>query len=291
MSRAEILVAGATGTNGRALLDILHQRGVPARAFVRDVASAGDLAEKGFELAQGDLSDPASLAPALEGIQRFYVNTAVRRDAADLFANAFAAARAAGVRHVVKFSGLGADPAARPEIIRIHGASDATLIASGLDYTLLRPNAFFQNMLWQAGPIQQDGRFYLPLGESRQSSLDVRDIAEATANILTGSDHEGRAYDLTGPEALTCADMARQISALAGREVNYVPVPPDAAEQGLRAAGMPDWDARAVTELQVWFASGHADRITSDLAGLLGRPPRRFSDFVKDHADAFGGAG
>jgi uncharacterized protein YbjT (DUF2867 family) len=287
MSQPRILVTGATGTNGAALLAALSDRGVQARAFVHDRAKAEPIAARGFEVAFGDFADRASLDRALQGIEKLYLLSAIRPDTVALFENAFASAEAAGVRHVVKFSGLGADPDSPSEVIRQHGASDAALIASGLDYTILRPNSFHQNMLWQAEAIRRDRRFYLPLGDARQSTVDVRDLAEATAHILTAPGHEGNSYDLTGPESLGFADVAEILGDVVGARVEYVPVPVEAAEAAMRAAGMPAWDAHVLAEIQALFATGAYAEVKSDLPKLLGRAPRSFMDFARDHAEVF----
>lgn len=285
MSAPEILVIGATGVNGRALLAELGQRGVPARAMVRGAdhpALAGAV-----EIVHGNLVDPASLRRAMAGIGKLYVVTSIQPDTVALFENAYAAAKDAGVRHVVKFSGLGSDIGSPSEVIRQHGVSDAALVVSGLPYTILRPNSFHQNMLWQAKSIAETGAFYLPLGEARQSTVDVRDLAEATARILSESGHKGRTYDLTGPESLSFADVAAIIGSMTGRDVRYVPVTRDEAEQAMLSGGMPPWNAHVLAEVQALFATGAYADTTADLAMLLGREPRTFRHFVEDHCDAF----
>ncbi len=290
MDKDRILVAGATGTNGRELVRELVHAGVATRALVRDADRAADLAGEYVELAVGDLDDRASLQRAFDGVRKAYVVTAVGPQTERWFDNFYAAAQAAGVEHVVKFSGLGADTASPSEIIRQHARSDAALIASGLAYTILRPNSFYQNMLWQADAIRATGAFYLAVGDARQSQVDVRDLAAATRRILTEPGHDNRIYELTGPESLSYFDVAETLSGVLGRPVTYVPVAVDAVEAAMREAGMPEWEARAVAEIQGAFSSGAYAAPTDDLATLLGQPPRRFADFAKDFAAAFGGA-
>lgn len=287
MNPPRLLVAGATGTNGRELLRRLDDEGIRMRALVRDPDRAAPLAGERVELVRGDLGDRASLRAAFDGIEQAYIVTAVSRDTTTWFANFFDAARAAGVRHLVKLSGLGADPGSTSEIIRQHGEADEALAASGLTYTILRPNSFYQNILFQAAPIRETGRFYLPVGDARQSMVDVRDIAEATVRILTGEGHEDRIYELTGPESLSCFDVAATLSEVLGRAVTYVPVAVEAARRSMLDAGMREWEAGAVAELQGVFATGAFADVRDDLARLLGRRPRSFADFARDHAAAF----
>ncbi len=288
VTATRILVAGATGTNGRALLDALSGRNVIVRAFVRSAEAARNLLPQEVEVAEGDLSDPASLAAAFDGVDKAYVVTAVLPDTVELFRNFYDAASAAGVRHLVKFSGLGASQDSPSEIIRQHGESDELLRDSGLTYTVIRPNSFHQNMLWQAESIAATDTFYLPLGDAAQSTIDVRDIAEVTATVLTGDGHENKTYDLTGPESLTFHDVARIIGDERGKAVTYVPITPEAAEAAMREQGMPEWSARALAEIQALFGTGAYADVLPDAEQLLGRKPRSFTEFVRDHIEAFG---
>lgn len=289
MTAPNILIAGATGTNGRALLGQMSERGVPVRALVRDPARAAALAGPHVELVQGDLADRASLGNAFEGIEKAFVVTAIHPDTVTWFANFFEAAGAAGVAHVVKFSGYGASEQSPSLVIRQHGESDRLLRESGLTHTILRPNSFFQNLLWQAEVIKATGQFFLPAGDARQSLVDVRDLAEAAARILLDGGHENVAYDLTGPESLSFHDVAATLSDVLKREITYVPVSNEAARASMVENGMPEWDADVLAEIQGLFASGSYGDVEDDLATLLGRSPRTFEAFARDHATAFGG--
>src|SRR5439155_6799006 len=121
---------------------------------------------------------------------------------------------------VVKLSAMGAgDPGS--EILRQHGETDELLKASGVPWTILRPNSFHQNLLWSAASIRERGEFHLPLRDARQSLVDVRDLAAVAERALTEPGHEGKTYDFTGPESLSYADVAATLSAVRGRPVRY----------------------------------------------------------------------
>lgn len=287
MSQKPILITGATGTNGRELIAQLAAKGRPVRALVRDIAKAGDLAGPYVSLVQGDLSDQASLEKAMEGVEVGYVVTAVVQNAAALFHNFYAAAKRTGLRRIVKFSGMGAGLDAQSEIMRDHGRSDQALRESGLAYTILQPNSFHQNMLWQAEGIRHTGRFYLPLGDAAQSTIDVRDIAEATVKVLTEPGHENQEYVWTGPASLRFDEVAAVFSRLLEKPVTYVPISTEASEQAMQAAGMPAWNAHVVAELQGQFATGAYAHVSGDLEKLLGRPGRTFEQFARDYLNAF----
>jgi uncharacterized protein YbjT (DUF2867 family) len=282
----KVLVAGATGTNGRELVHQLTARGIAVRALVRNGA-LGAWDSPLIDIANGDLADLVSLRRALDGIDKAYIVTGIDPRAGDWFENFFAAAEASGVGHLIKVSGLGAHPGSPSEILRQHALADAALIASGLTYTILRPNAFFQNVLASQATIR--GEHVLPgaTGEARQSLVDVRDLAEATVRILTEPGHDNRIYRLTGPEALSGRDVARELSSVLGRPITYRPLQPAEAEAAMRAGGLGEWAAHAVAEIQAVFAGGAFAEPTPDLEQLLARPPRRFADFAREHAAAF----
>lgn len=289
MTQPKLLVVGGTGTNGRELLKQLTEAEIPVRALVRDPLRSADLANDFVELVRGDLSDLVSLRAALEGTDKAYIVTSISQDTLIWFKNFFSAAKEAEVNHVVKFSGYGSSEDSASAVIRQHGASDRLLRDSGLNYTILRPNSFYQNMFWQAESIKTTGQFYLPLGDARQSAVDVRDIAEATVRVLTEPGHLNKAYDLTGPESLSFHDVASVLSSVLDSDVSYVPVSIEAAKSAMLEAGMPEWDADVLAEIQGVFATGEYASVEPALATILRRSPRRFEEFVKDYDSMFGG--
>jgi uncharacterized protein YbjT (DUF2867 family) len=198
-----------------------------------------------------------------------------------------AAAQRAGVKHLVKFSGMGADARCKSELLRLHSQTDDLLRNSGLPFTILQPNSFYQNTLSSAGTIKSQCKFYLPLKNAPQSTVDIRDICAVAAKIFTSSGHEGKTYVITGPEALTFQQVAEKLSSVLGRKVEYVDVPPSAAADSMRQSGMPEWNVRTVTELLEYFASGAAATVTDTIPRLLGRPAISFEKFAKDHRAAF----
>jgi uncharacterized protein YbjT (DUF2867 family) len=283
-----ILVIGATGTNGAEVVRRLAAADHQVRALVRDPARATGLPTANVELVRGDLDDTASLDRAFAGVGRAFVVTAVDERTVGWFRNAFEAARRAGRPHVVKFSALGAGARDTP-IQRQHTDTDELLQGSGLPYTILRPNSFFQNMLWSAGSIKEQGAFYLPLRDARQSLVDVRDIAAVAVRVLTEPGHEGQTYEITGPQSLSYADVAATLTKVLGKPVRYVDVPPEAARESMLKAGMPRWNADALTELYTAFATGRFAYTTDVVQRLTGRAPVSFEQFACAHTAAFQG--
>ena len=170
---AEILIGGATGTNGKEIVKVLSEKGVDLRALVRSGEKASSLKGPNVELVEGDYGDRKSLDNALQGIEVAYFIGAIHKDYPVWFTNFIKAAKQAGVRRVVKFSGMGASMDAASEIIRTHGQTDRELLDSGLDYTIIRPNSFYQNMFTLAQSIKDQGAFYLNMGEEKQSMVEI----------------------------------------------------------------------------------------------------------------------
>jgi uncharacterized protein YbjT (DUF2867 family) len=282
-----ILVVGARGTNGREVVDRLAARGASVRALVRDPAEASDAPKGTVEFVQGDLDDPGSLDNALVGVERAFFLAAVSERYVDWFRNFLDAARRAGTSHVLRFSAMGADSESSSVVLRQHGQADRMLVESGLGYTIVRPNSFYQNLLWSARTIKDQGEFYMPLKSARQSLVDVRDIAEVSAHVLTGAGHNGKTYELTGPEPLAFDEIAATLSRVLEKPIRYVDVPLEAARQSMLKNRMPAWNAMAVTELYEVFASGVAARTTDTVERITGKRPIPFEQFARDHAAAF----
>lgn len=277
--KPSILVTGATGTTGSALVRQLSNVGIPARALSRNPAKLAALPH--IEPVAGDLGDPASLTAAFAGIDAVYLNIVPGAEALAEIDNVIAAAKAAGAKLIVKLSGLHATPEAPSAIIRMHAEGDARVRRSGLDYAIVRANSFFQNIEGQIDSIKATGQFYLPLGYARQSLIDVEDIAAVVVKILTDPTYRNRDLDLTGPEALTFHDVAAQLSAVSGKPVTYVPISHEAFVDSLLSAGMPQTAADAVAELFALFATGIYAEPTDHVKEILGRTPTSLSDYAR----------
>lgn len=283
-----ILVLGATGTTGGEVARQLVAAGERPRLLVRSPDKArgqlGAIAERA-ELAQGDLDDPESLRRAMEGVDRLYlVSTGL--DLARLEANAVDAAKAAGVRRVVKLSVLGADdpPFA---FAREHQASEAHLRASGLAWTMLRPGNFASNALGWAPTVKAQGQFYQPSGEGRWAAIDPADIGAVAVRALVADGHEGRAYEMTGPESMDAAGYAAALSEAVGRPVRFVDVPEEAARGQMLGGGMPAAYVDALLELMRAMRANAFDRVAPGVEEALGRPATPFVGWARRNAAAF----
>src|SRR5713101_6639314 len=278
-----ILVTGATGLNGLELLRRLSAHGVAARALVRNPAKAEAIAAlPHVEIAQGDMAHPETLTVALHEINRAMLISSSAPDMLDVQSNFIDAARKAGVRHVVKLSGIMPELHSAFRFARMHGEIEKRLEASEMAYTHLRAGEFMPAYFRQVPMIVGKGAMFLPMEDARIASIDVGDIAEIAARVLTSSGHEGKTYPLTGPEALTMTEVA-------GKPTRYVNVPPEDARQAQLAAGMRPYLADALFELFAERRHGKEGKVWPDAATLLGRPPTTFDEFAGRNAAVFRG--
>jgi len=282
-----ILLTGITGKTGAQVLRALADRGIPLRALVRDPGKAGRPAAPQLELVQGDFGDAASLSEAMRGVDQAFMLTPNNEKQLENEMRFVDAAVTAGVSHVVKLSASGADADSPALLKRFHGLSEAHLARSGLAFTIVRPNFYMQNLLQCAASIAADDRFCLPMGSGRTGLIDVRDVGDFAAGVLTGSGHEGRTYYITGPEILSFAELAQQMSEVLGRRIEYVDIPGGQFGSQLRGAGASAWYVDAVADLFRIIADDGGAMITPVFEEVCGRPPTTFRQFVERHAAAF----
>ena len=280
-----VLVTGATGNTGRALVDALTRRGAPVRAMVRSGADRGKL-PAGVPAVVADFDDPESIAAALTGAERAYLVTPSSEQAEDQQRRFADQAAKAGLGHLVVLSQLGADEGSPVRFLRYHAAVEQHVRDLGLPYTFLRPNLFFQGLLTVAGSIAAEGRLYAPIGDAKVSAVDVRDIAAVAAVALTEPGHEGATYTLTGPASITHAQMAAALTAALGRGVTFVDVPPEAVAGRLRGI-LPPWQVEGLLEDYAHYRRGEAAAVSPAVAEVTGRPPRDIQQFARDYAPAF----
>lgn len=279
-----ILVTGATGSNGKEILSVLAARGVPVRAMVRDKSRAASLAGPGVELVEGDFDAPDSLRAALQGMERaFLLSPSSERAEAQQLAFVEAATQS-GVQHLVKLSQLHADETSPVRFLRYHAHVEAAIRASGMSYTFLRPNLFMQALLAFAPSIKEKSAIFAPIGNAKVSLVDVRDIAAVAAAALTQEGHEGKTYDLTGPQALSHEEIAGELSGVVGRKISFVDVPPQAMREALSGFKIPAWQADGLIEDYAHYARGEAATIAPGVQDATGQTPRSFETFARDYA-------
>ncbi len=279
-----ILITGASGNVGSEVL----KQAAAAKLSIRAAYLAADKAKgapAGVETVLMDYAKPGTIRAALAGIERVFLVGPPAPDIAELEGNFVNEAKKSGVKHIVKLSALGGRKAIFPSL---HRDSEEKIEASGLPYTFLRPNGFMQNFVnYNSGTVKTQNTIYGAQGNGAVSHIDIRDIASVAVRVLSGGDHEGKAYSLTGPEALTNAQVAGKLSRVLGRVIRYVDVPPDNFKKSLLSAGVPEWSANALLDLQRLYREGGASLVDTTVEQLTGRKATSFDDFARDYSAAF----
>lgn len=281
-----VLVTGATGTVGSALVEQLGDADVDVRAGVHSRESATRLPDS-VTVVEIELSERDTLDDAFEGVDRAYLLTPFVPDQTSLVENLVDAAVAADVEFLVRQSALGAgEPDPPYSLAENHSAAEAIVENSGIDAAHVRPTAFMQNLLNDAETISGQGVIYNPVGEP-VAYVDARDVAAVAAAVLTGEGHAGGTYPVTGPEAVTYGEIAAVLSDVLGREVEHVQVSMDDARAGLGEAGMPGELVDEFVDLLEYFDSGGGTDVYATVEDLTGTPARSVRQFAEDYAAAF----
>jgi uncharacterized protein YbjT (DUF2867 family) len=278
-----ILITTA-GKVGAQAAQLLAQRRELVRVLVRDPKKATALAQGGVDVVAGDLGDPATIDAAMRGAS-IVVLVSPAIPAQEL--NVVDSAVRAGVEHVVKItSKASADsPIARR---RDQTEIENGLIASGLGYTLLRNNAYMQNLLMSAPSIAATSSFGSAARDGRVGMIDARDVAAVAAEIaISPRAHTGKTYWPTGPDAISFADAAAVLSKLLDRSITFEPLTVEEQTQALIDVGLPEDLAAMNAQAVALFAEGDCDYVTDDVPSILGRPARSFEQFATDYVAAF----
>jgi uncharacterized protein YbjT (DUF2867 family) len=280
-----ILVIGATGATGRALVDALSASGHPFKCAVRSVERAGGILGNAVELIAADLEAPASIETAAQGCDKIFLLSGHSPQMAGMQIAAIDAAKGAGVRHVVKSSGLMYSPDML--IPRLHREIEEHLQASGLEWTILRPNFFMPNFLNTAPMVKEQGKIMMPfLADIPITMIDVRDTADVAVKALTEDGHTGKIYALAGGRE-TPGRFARLLSDALSREIPYIQITTDQLRGVLEKRGLPDWAIQQQLDIEKDVNAGGLDIASNDVARVTGHAPRNLADFVAEHAPNF----
>ena len=279
-----ICVTGAGGTVGREVVTQLESGSAPFRAAYFSHEKAEAARARGIDAVILDYNRPESLRAAFQGCDRLFLLGPNLLNQSELERNAVEASKAVGVRHIVKQSVMGAGEESF-SLARVHRPVEKALESSGLAWTFLRPSSFMQNVVTYMGEtIKAEGAFGSASGEAKISHVDVRDIAAVAVKALTEPNHEGKAYTLTGPEALTYDELASELSKVLGRPISHINLSPSDLKNGMLAGGMPEEIADRMLDLERYYREDQASRITDDIKQVTGRNPRRFAQYARDCA-------
>ncbi|KAB2966965.1 SDR family oxidoreductase [Zoogloea sp.] len=284
-----ILVTGANGQLGRRIVQHLIARdpallGGQLAVSVRDPARAGDLANRGVRVRQGDFGQPESLAAAFAGAERLVlVSTDGPREVRIAqHRNAIRAAREAGIRHILYTSFMDADAAAPTELAIVHQDTEAALADSGVDHTILRNTIYADDLCLLVAPDRQQDVLRLPAGDGAVSLVSRNELAQAIAAAALAPRLDKRVYTLTGQSSANYADIAGRIARVSGKPLAYQNVAPEDYVGSLVAAGMPAWFAAALGDMFRCVADGRFAATTCDFAALVGHPPKSLDCLIHE---------
>lgn len=284
-----ILVIGGRSKIGLSLIESLCSRGERVRTLVRAQETTAGLPAD-VDAVVGDLGEPGSLRAAMSGAEKVFLLSSPHRDAFRWHCNAIDAARESGVELLVRSSILGANLESPAEFISAHSECDRYLERSGLDYVIVRPNLFMQNVPESNIPsIGADGNLYVDAGDARISMVDTRDVAAVASAVLVQDGHAGAHYDVTGPEALSYHDVAEKLSGAMGREIRYLAVPDEPVLDSLLGVGLDPWFANALVGLYQDYrrsgTEGYASTVTDTVLRITGQAPRTLDALLAERQE------
>ena len=284
-------ILGGTGVTGSQVVAALKAKGANFTCIVRDPDAAKAKLGDDVNVVPGDLSDPASLDSAMEGIDTLYLLCGHSPALKELEMNGLGAAKRAGVSYIVKSSGtekgIAADsPSA---IMKTHYEVENEVRGSGIKWAISRPNFFMSTLMGMAEPIAMMGKLITTLPpETAISMIHPADIGESVAELLTNQDRAGQEYFLTGP-VVTMGDVVKAISEAVGKEIEYVQVPPEAAKKAMEEKAMPDWLMAHMGAMMGIAARGDMAGETNWVQQLTGHAPRTLPEWLGGAKAAFGG--
>jgi len=278
-----VLVTGASGSLGRAVVKAVSAKGFEVEAATRDLSKIKPT--PGVAVVRLDYADPTTFAPALEGAEAVVLMAPpMDPEAPDKLIPFIEKAKTTAVEHVVLISAMGVDQNEQAPLRIIERA----LMDSGLGYTILRPNFFMENFSTGsiAPMIQQMGGIFLAAGDAKTSFVSTRDIAEVAA-VALAEGRTGKEYTLTGPDALDHTEVAARISAAAGREIAYYALDEETMLQGARDNDMPEGAVQYLGVLYAAVRAGYTAAVTPDVAQVTGREATTFDEFVAENAECW----
>ncbi len=290
-----ILVTGATGTVG---IEVIKQllsttRDVKIKAGARSMENVKRLVNSDrVEPIEIDFHKPETLREALKGVDRVFLLTPWQYDIVEVESNLVKEIKNAGnVKQIVKMSVIKAEGDPGITGSRLHRQIEKVIEDSGIPYTFLRATFFMQSFIdFLPQNIKQQRAFYLPAEDGKVSFVDVRDIAAVAVKALINNNdgkYNGKAYNITGPEAISFGDAARILSEQIGKKISYVNISEVDARKRMKDIGWNEWAINFMVELCSIMRLGYLSQVSSAVEELTGRRPISFSQFAKDYAEAF----
>ena len=282
-----ILITGATGKTGSAAVQELSNRNIPFRVLIRNEDKLNQITDMGGEVIIGAIEDDAALNQAMEGVQKALVLLPNSEQQLFLEKKVVDAALEANVQHIVKMSSMEAVPEATSPIPKLHMQSENYIKNSGMNWTMIKPNFFMQNLLGSGKTIVEQNKFFLPMGEGKAGMIHTKDVGTVIAKVLSEDGHEGQNYEVTGPEILSFHDVAEIFSKVLGKKVDYINVPIDEYKKTLSQFLTNQWYLDSVIDLFKDIAEGGIEDKTDTFQDLIGKSPCSLEQFIQEYSFVF----
>lgn len=276
-----ILVSGATGNIGQELVQRLLSKDAKVRVLVRDSRKVVHLGDR-VQIAVGDLDVPESLSSAMQGVNKLFFVTPDPQQVKRLLN----AAKQAGVKHVVKVSTIEAERSLGPG--KWHHEQEKLIQSMGFEWTFLRPTMMNSNSVeWWSTTIKSQNAVYFPGGKGKVPPIDPRDVAAVACAVLTEGGHEGKVYELTGPEALTIREMVSILGNVLGKPIQYTDVPVFAAGLAMLRFGLPLYVVRGLMHTLGALRRNEYAYVTYAVEKFGKCTPRTFEEWCRENVSAF----
>lgn len=283
----KVLVLGATGNIGIALLEKLKSKNVDVFASYRNETDAEKLTVLSAKPIKVNFSNSESLNKALNGMDSVFLVTPLMQNPESITQLVLNACKRNNIKHIVRSTAMGADSNGQIEMARWAGKSEDLIVASGINYTIIRPNNFLQNFInFHSQTIKEQSSFFIPNGAAKCGMVAIEDIAEVAALALTTDKHFNKTYNLSGL-ALTNHEYAELLSNVLGKKINYIDVPEEKAKESMLSNGMPEWLVNAMMELNYIMKQGWTAKYTEDFKTITDKEYTSAQTFFEKNKEYF----
>jgi len=282
-----ILLTGATGKTGSATAKALNERGIKFRALVRNEEKREGIESLGGEVIIGSIENKEAVDQSMVDIETALILLPNSENQLSLEKQLVDSAKQAGANRIVKMSSIEATPDATSPIPRLHLESEEYIKQSGLNWTMVKPNFYMQNLLASAATIKDQGKIFLPMGEGKTGMIDTTDVGKVLAKVLSEDGHESMNHEITGPEILSFFEVAEIFTQGLGKQVDYIDVPLAAYKETLGQFLTNQWHLDAVIDLFKGIADGGIEEKTDTYSNLMGESPKSLSQFISENSFIF----
>jgi (4-alkanoyl-5-oxo-2,5-dihydrofuran-3-yl)methyl phosphate reductase len=282
-----ILITGATGNIGTELVNLLASKGSSLRVVSRDEKKVGHLDPR-IERMIGQLRDPSVVQRALQGVDKLFMIPVLFDPDHESDRSLIDEAKRAGVGHIVMVSSGVVRLGDKNPIGILHRQKEALIEETGIPWTFLRPGGFMSNVLrFWVDTIKSQGKVFNPMGDGKTAPISPYDIAAVAAVALTTNGHEGKVYDLTGPELLSAHDQVTILSKVLGKPIQCIDIPVEAAVERMKSSGLPEAAIEGLSKLWIQVRKGEGNFQNNEVERLTGKPGQTFETWCHEHRAAF----